>query len=51
MFLGILSQDLPEATDRDVDELLQMIEDIQNQRLPPAQGKKDQDEQALRGSV
>ncbi|KAG0710441.1 hypothetical protein GWK47_022777 [Chionoecetes opilio] len=32
MFLDILSQDLPKATDRDADELLQMIEDIQNQR-------------------
>ncbi|XP_063845531.1 uncharacterized protein LOC135091650 isoform X2 [Scylla paramamosain] len=38
MFLDILSQDLGEATDRDADELLQMIEDIQNQRQPPAQG-------------
>ncbi|KAK8372937.1 hypothetical protein O3P69_020285 [Scylla paramamosain] len=38
VFHDILSQDLAEATDRDADGLLQMIEDIQNQRQPPAQG-------------
>ncbi|XP_063851366.1 uncharacterized protein LOC135094849 isoform X2 [Scylla paramamosain] len=38
LYHDILSQDLPGATDRDADELLQMIEDIQNQRQPPAQG-------------
>ncbi|XP_063875793.1 uncharacterized protein LOC135108575 isoform X2 [Scylla paramamosain] len=38
LYHDILSQDLLGATDRDADELLQMIEDIQNQRQPPAQG-------------
>ncbi|XP_063845461.1 uncharacterized protein LOC135091623 isoform X2 [Scylla paramamosain] len=38
VFHDILSQDLAEATDRDADGLMQMIEDIQNQRQPPAQG-------------
>ncbi|XP_050710428.1 uncharacterized protein LOC126995172 [Eriocheir sinensis] len=33
MFLDILSQDLARATEKDTDELLQMIEDIQNHRL------------------
>ncbi|XP_045115862.1 uncharacterized protein LOC123507197 [Portunus trituberculatus] len=37
-FFDVSSQDLTEAMDSDVDELLQMIEDIQMQRLPPSQG-------------
>ncbi|KAK8396044.1 hypothetical protein O3P69_005260 [Scylla paramamosain] len=40
VFCDILSQDLAEAKDKDANELLQIIEDMQNQRQPPVQGIK-----------